>query len=87
MYKPSENSYNPFLKAVNDNVWREYYGNYIYLDDEKLLKETQTSYQVVSNDENKYVLNEFVISQNENGIDTENRIEKMRIILEKMSNN
>ena len=78
MYKPSENSYNPFLKAVNDNVWREYYGNYIYLDDEKLLKETQTSYQVVSNDENENVLNEFVISQNENGVDTENRIEKMK---------
>lgn len=78
----SENSYNPFLKAVNGKVWREYYGNYIYLDDDKLLKETQSSYQVVSNDNNEDVLKEFVVIQNENGIDAENRIEKMKEIFE-----
>lgn len=78
--KMSENSYNPFLKAVYDNVWREYYGNYIYLDDDKLLKETQSSYQVVSNDDNENVLDEILISQNENGIDTENRIEKIKVV-------
>ncbi len=75
--KPSENSYNPFLKAVNDNVWREYCGNYIYIDEEKLLRETQSSYQIVSNDENENLLEEFLI-QNVNGIDTENRIEMMK---------
>lgn len=79
--KPSENSYNPFLKGVDDNVWRDYYGNYIYLDEDKLLKETQSSYQIVSNDENKEVLDEFFICQNGNGIDTENRIEKMKKIM------
>ena len=85
--KVSSNSYNPFLKAVNNDVWRERFGNYIYLDGERLLRETQTSYQVVSNDENEDLLKEFAINQNENGIDTENRIEKMRRILDEMSNN
>lgn len=78
----SWNSYNPFLKAVNDNVWREQYGNFIYLNEERLLKETQSSYQVVSNDGNEVVLAEFAITQNENGIDTEDRIEKMRCLFE-----
>ena len=85
--KVSENSYNPFLKAVNDKVWREHWGNRIYLNEKEYLRGTQTSYQVVSNDENEDLLKEFAITQNENGIDTENRIEKMRIIPEKMSNN
>ena len=85
--KVSENSYNPFLKAVNDNVWREHWGNRIYLSEKEFLRETQTSYRVISNDENEDLLMEFAINQTENGIDTENRIEKMRIILEKMSNN
>lgn len=79
--KPSSNSYNPFLKAVNDNVWREYFGNYIYIDEEKCLKETQSSYQVVTNDENENVLKEIAITQNGNGIDIENRIEKMKVII------
>lgn len=82
--KPSENSYNPFLKAVNDTVWREYFGNYIYLDENRLLKESQSSYQVVSNDENENVLFEYSITQNENGIDIENRIEKMRSIFDNL---
>ena len=76
--KPSENSYNPFLKAISDNVWREHWGNRIYLSEKEFLRETQTSYWVISNDENEDVLKEFAISQNENGIDTENRIEKMK---------
>ena len=74
----SENSYNPFLKAVNINVSREHYGNRIRLNDVKFLRETQSSYQVVSNDENKDVQEEINITQDENGIDTENRIEKMK---------
>ena len=76
--KPSENSYNPFLKAINDSVCREYYGNYIFINVDKLLKETQNSYQVVSNNENKEVLEEFTITQNMKGIDTEDRIEKIK---------
>jgi hypothetical protein len=68
------------LKAVNDNVSREHYGNRIWLSDVKFLRETQSSYQVVSNDENENVLEEINIAQNENGLDTENRIEKMKSI-------
>ena len=85
--KPSPNSYNPFLKAISDNVWREHWGNRIYLSEKEFLRETQTSYRVISNDENEDLLMEFVINQNKNGIDTENRIEKMKRILDEMSNN
>jgi len=78
----SENSYNPFLKAVNENVSRESYGNYIYIDEGKLLKEIQSSYQIVTNDENKDVLREYHISQNKrSGLDEENRIKKMKMML------
>lgn len=80
--KVSENSYNPFLKAVNNNVWREHWGNRIYLNEKEFLRETQTSYRVISNDENEVLLMEFAINQNEKGIDTENRIEKMKSIFE-----
>ena len=85
--KPSPNSYNPFLKAISDNVWREHWGNRIYLSEKEFLRETQTSYRVISNDENEDLIMEFVIDQNKNGIDTENRIEKMKRILDEMSNN
>ena len=84
--KVSENSYNPFLKAVNDNVWREHWGNRIYISEIEFLRETQTSFQVISNDENEDLLMEFPINQNENGIDIENRIEKMRCIFETIIN-
>lgn len=76
--KVSENSYNPFLKALNDDVSREHLGNRIYLNENEFLIETQTSYQVIINDENENVIKEITIDQNENGIDTENRVEKMK---------
>lgn len=76
--KPSENSYNPFLKAVDKKVWREHWGNRISLNEAKFLRETQNSYQVISNDENENVLDEIYITQNEEKIDSENRIEKMK---------
>ena len=79
--KESENSYNPFLKAVKDDVAREHYGNRIYLSEKEFLIETQTSYQLISNDENGKLLNEFDICQNGNGIDTVNRIEEMKVII------
>lgn len=77
--KPSENAYNPFLKTINTNVWREHWGNRIYLNENEYLKETQTAYQVLSNDENKHVIHEIPISQNVKGIDIEDRIEKVKI--------
>ncbi len=85
-HKVSENSYNPFLKEVNGHVSREHWGNRIYINDGEYLTETQTSYQVISNDENENVQQEFTIAQNENGIDTENRIEKMKKILSSLDN-
>ena len=77
--KPSENSYNPFLKAINDSVCREHYGNYLFINEEKLLKETQKSYQFVLNNENKDALDDLItINQNEDGIDEEDRVEKIK---------
>lgn len=84
--KMSENSYNPFLKALNNDVSREHWGNRIYLSEKKFLIETQTSYQVISNDENENVLEEITINQNKNGIDTENRIEKMKVVVSIINN-
>ncbi|MBO7125397.1 MAG: hypothetical protein J6V74_06095, partial [Bacteroidales bacterium] len=78
--KTSENSYNPFLKAVDDNVMREYWGNYIDINEEKCLTESQRSYLIVSNDEYEEVIKEYDIAQNEDGVDTEDRIKKMRRI-------
>lgn len=85
-HKVSENSYNPFLKEVNGHVSREHWGNRIYINDGEFLTETQTSYQLISNDENENVQQEFAIAQNEKGIDTENRIEKMKENLSTLDN-
>ena len=76
--KPSENSYNPFLKAISDEVWREHWGNRIFLNESAFLRETQTAYRVISNDENESIIHEISITQNDTGIDTEDRIEKMK---------
>ena len=76
--KASENSYNPFLKALSDNVSREYYGNRINLDDNRYLVEENGAYQIITDGEDVNVLEDFRIAQNQNGIDTENRIEKMK---------
>lgn len=85
-HKVSENSYNPFLKEVNGHVSREHWGNRIYINDGEFLSETQTSYLLISNDENENVQQEFAIAQNEKGIDTENRIEKMKENLNTLDN-
>ena len=84
--KVSENSYNPFLKAIDNNVWREHWGNRVYLNEKEFLRETQSAYRVISNDEKEVVLEEFVITQNANGIDTENRIEKIKGVFESITN-
>lgn len=85
-HKVSEKSYNPFLKEVNGHVSREHWGNRIYINDGEFLTETQTSYLLISNDENENVKQEFAIAQNEKGIDTENRIEKMKENLSTLDN-
>ena len=81
--KLSGNSYNPFLKAVNENVSRDHQGNRIYPNENQFLIESQKLYQVVSCDDNNVfkVYNEFSINQNDDGIDTEDRIKKMTEIV------
>ena len=75
----SENSYNPFLKVLKDNVSREHFGNRIYITEKEYMIETQKSYQIISNEDDAKVLREFKIYQNEKtGIDSENRVEKMK---------
>ena len=77
--KMSENSYNPFLKVLKDNVSREHFGNRIYITEKEYMIETQKSYQIISNEDDAKVLREFKIYQNEKtGIDSENRVEKMK---------
>ncbi len=77
--KISENSYNPFLKAVNENVSREHWGRRFYFNNDKYILETQRSYQIISiQEEGEEIVEEINIDQNEKGIDTENRIEKMK---------
>lgn len=75
--KVSENSYNPFLKAIKDDV----FGNHINLDENNLLIETQSSYKIVSNDDENETKETYNIKQNGDGIDIENRIEKMKTCL------
>ena len=74
------------MKEVNGHVSREHWGNRIYINDGEFLTETQTSYLVISNEENENVQQEFAIAQNEKGIDTENRIEKMKENLSTLDN-
>ena len=76
--KISENSYNPFLKAINKNVSREHWGRRFYLNNDEYMLETQSSYQIISNqEEGEKIVREIKICQNE-GVDAENRIEKMK---------
>ncbi len=76
--KISENSYNPFLKAINKKVSREHWGRRFYLNNDEYMLETQSSYQIISNqEEGEKIVREIKINQSE-GVDTENRIEKMK---------
>lgn len=77
-WQPSSNSYNPFLKAVNKDVWREHWGNRIYLNENAFLSEAQTAYRMIDANDEITEINKVAISQNNAGIDTEDRIEKMK---------
>lgn len=76
----STNSYNPFLMVIDKNVAREHWGNRLYIKDSVFIRETQTSYKVVTenSDGSEKVIDKIAITPNENGIDIEDRIEKMR---------
>ena len=78
--KWSENTYQPFLKVLDSTsrLAKNYSGQRIVIGDNYLV--CHNSAYVVKNSENDQVVKEYLIAQNEYGIDVENRIEKMRVI-------
>lgn len=75
----SENTYQPFLKAVDsEHLARDYYGQYLHID-ETWYECTNNAYLSMHTEGEEDVIDqEIKIEQNEDGIDTENRIEKFR---------
>lgn len=74
--KLSENSYQPFLKVIDsDHLDRDDYGTRLKYDNNFVFCESNRFVVKDSKNEEK---GKIPISQNENGIDTENRIEKYR---------
>ena len=74
---PSENSYQPFLKTVDDqHLSREYKGRHIVLEN-VYISCINNAYVVYRNDNDEEIYRIDIV-QNEDGIDTENRIEKLK---------
>jgi hypothetical protein len=79
--KLSENSYQPFLKAVyKDKLSKDHYGQRA-IDGENYILCENSAYVVINNTTNVEV-ERIYIAQNEKGIDTEDRIKKLQSILE-----
>ena len=75
--KWSENTYQPFLKAVDENnTARNYYGQRIIAGE--LYIECQNSEYIVKRIETDEVIKSICISQNDNGLDIEDRIQKIK---------
>jgi len=75
----SENTYQPFLKTIDDaHLSREFKGQHIVLEN-VYISCVNDAYVAFRNDNDEEVCR-IDISQNEDGIDTENRIEKFRIL-------
>lgn len=80
--KVSENTYQPFLKAVYKNkLSKDHYGERAIDGDNYILCENST--YVVKNNTTNVKVERVIITQNNNGIDTEDRIKKLQSILEK----
>lgn len=78
--KMSSNSYMPFLKeADSKNISRDDFGKRLIYGD-YYIESCHNSF-VVKSLEDDSILSEVVISQNNNGIDVENRIEKLKSYL------
>lgn len=73
----SENAYNPFLKSVDKKgkISRSEFGRRI-IDNNRYIISENDGYSVYSLETNS-LLNKIIVKQNEQGIDVENRIEKM----------
>lgn len=72
----SQNAFQPFLKVVddNDNISRDELGQYLVYEDTYL--ECYNDAYVVKDLDNNEEVRRLQINQNENGIDTEDRIQK-----------
>ena len=74
--KWSENTYQPFLKLVDDKrLSRDYCGQYIILEDVYI--ECANDAYLIKDNETEEEVDRIVISQNADGVDIENRIEKL----------
>lgn len=80
--KLSENSYQPFLRAVYKNkLSKDHYGQRA-IDGDKYVVCTNSAY-VVKNTATNVEVERITIAQNDKGIDTEDRIIKLQLSLEK----
>jgi hypothetical protein len=79
--KISENTYQPFLKAVySNNLSKDHYGQRA-IDGDNYIICANSAYVVKSTATNAEV-KRIVIAQNDNSIDTEDRIKKFQLLLE-----
>lgn len=79
--KISENTYQPFLKAVYKNrLSKDYYGQRV-IDGENYILCANTSYLIKNTTTNDEV-ERIAIAQSDEGIDTEDRIQKLQLVLE-----
>jgi len=84
--KVSENTYQPFLKAVyNNKISKDHYGERAIYGDNYVIC-TNSAY-VVKNMITNVEVERIEIAQNDEGIDIEDRIKKMQSILEKRLEN
>lgn len=78
--KLSENTYQPFLKAIDEkNLSKDYYGKRIIKEGNYMVCENASF--VIKSIETDLEVKRISISQNSKGIDTEDRIKKLRYIL------
>lgn len=77
----SENAYNPFLKAIdkNNKISKADFGKKI-IDKNKYIVSDNDGFSIYTTDSNS-LIEKITVEKNENGIDKENRIEKMKYFL------
>ena len=78
----SDYAYQPFLKAIdkNDRISKDNYYNNRIIEDDFNIFVTNNAY-VLKDKETDDIIEKIYIEQNENGIDTEDRILKMQKFL------
>lgn len=82
--KISENTYQPFLKVVYENkLSKDHYGQRA-IDGENYIVCANSAY-VVYNATTNVEVERIAIAQNDDGIDTEDRIKKLQLVLEQIN--